>query len=170
MHSNEQDNSLLQIPEYGMSNQSEKIYTCPIRGFEQEQDLLEVSNSQFFSGAGSASQYNNYYTESKTNSCSTFKQKANIFSPKSNGYKSNYSTPMSFPIKLYDLLNRVEEEDLSGIISWQPHGRSFKIHNSKKFAENVMKRFFRQTKLTSFQRQLNLYNFSRISSGRDRGG
>lgn len=34
----------------------------------------------------------------------------------------------------------------------------------------VWRRFFNQKKYSSFQRQLNLYDFKRLSVGRDRGG
>lgn len=52
----------------------------------------------------------------------------------------------------------------------QPHGRCFLVHKPKEFVDEIMPTFFRQSKLTSFQRQLNLYGFSRITAGRDRGG
>ena len=55
-------------------------------------------------------------------------------------------------------------------ISRQPHGRSFVVHKPKDFVAQIMLTNFRQTKITSFQRQLNLYGFSRITAGRDRGG
>lgn len=77
---------------------------------------------------------------------------------------------MSFPIKLHAILDQVEEDGLAHVISWQPHGRCFVIHNPKEFTDHVMPKYFRQTKLTSFQRQLNLYGFSRLTIGKDNGG
>eukprot|EP00980_Cylindrotheca_fusiformis_P030326 scaffold24656_cov181-Cylindrotheca_fusiformis.AAC.3 len=77
---------------------------------------------------------------------------------------------LSFPIKLHEILDQVEADGLSHIISWQPHGRCFVIHDPKQFADHVMPSYFRQTKLTSFQRQLNLYGFNRITRGRDSKG
>ena len=52
----------------------------------------------------------------------------------------------------------------------QPHGRCFVIHKPKEFVAKVMPLHFRQSKITSFQRQLNLYGFNRITKGLDRGG
>jgi hypothetical protein len=72
-----------------------------------------------------------------------------------------------FPLKLHYILS---QEEVSGIISWQPHGRSFKLHNPEKFLEQVMPLHFEQTMLSSFRRQLNLYGFRRFLSGRDKGG
>lgn len=78
--------------------------------------------------------------------------------------RGGVTTP--FPVKLHNLL---ESNEWSDIISWQPHGRCFVIRKPEEFIKNVMPRHFRQTKLTSFQRQLNLYCFLRITSGRDKG-
>lgn len=76
-----------------------------------------------------------------------------------------------FPMKLHGLLEQIDtvEPELSGIVSWLPHGRSFLVHKPKEFANSVLPRFFQQKKYASFQRQLNLYGFSRITQGADRG-
>jgi hypothetical protein len=81
------------------------------------------------------------------------------------GPRGGVTTP--FPVKLHILL----EENLYGnVISWQPHGRCFILRKPKEFLAEVMPKYFKQTKLTSFQRQLNLYGFSRLTSGPDKGG
>lgn len=86
-------------------------------------------------------------------------------SPKKKG-----GVAIPFPLKLHELLEKVDEEDLQHIVSWQPHGRAFVVREPKTFVADLMPRFFRQTKLTSFQRQLNLYGFSRLTRGADAGG
>jgi len=75
-----------------------------------------------------------------------------------------------FPDKLHRMLSEIEQSGESDIISFLPHGRAFAVHNMKKFLEVILPRYFReQTKWSSFSRQLNLYGFSRISSGPDSG-
>jgi hypothetical protein len=75
-----------------------------------------------------------------------------------------------FPVKLHSLLDSSSDE-FDHIISWQPHGRCFLLHKPQEFLKRVMNHYFKQTKLTSFQRQLNLYGFHRlIAPGPDRGG
>lgn len=71
-----------------------------------------------------------------------------------------------FPTKLHSILS---QDEISHIISWQPHGRSFLLHQPEDFLKTVMPLHFGQTKLTSFRRQLNLYGFKRVSSGIDKG-
>ena len=76
----------------------------------------------------------------------------------------------SFPIKLHLMLSEVESLGLSHVVSWFPHGRAFGVHKPKAFVEHILSKYFSQTKLTSFQRQLSLYGFTRLSMGPDRGG
>ena len=42
------------------------------------------------------------------------------------------------------------------LISWSPTGRAFHISDSKLFAEQVLPSYFRTSKFSSFQRNLNL--------------
>ena len=82
--------------------------------------------------------------------------------------KGGVLTP--FPVKLHDMLDRIEADGLGHVVSWQPHGRSFVVHKPKEFVRHVMPHYFKQTKMASFQRQLNLYGFNRLTSGLDKGG
>ncbi len=77
---------------------------------------------------------------------------------------------VSFPQKLHSVLDQVERDGLAHVVAWQPHGRCFVIHKPKEFTDHIMPHYFRQSKLTSFQRQLNLYGFNRITRGNDAGG
>jgi hypothetical protein len=75
-----------------------------------------------------------------------------------------------FPIKLHIMLGQIEQDGYGDVISWQPHGRCFVVHKPKEFADHVMPTYFKQSKLPSFQRQLNLYGFRRLTKGQDKGG
>lgn len=77
---------------------------------------------------------------------------------------------VSFPVKLQRMLDSLEIDGNSEAISWMPHGRSFLVHQPDKFAQEIMPRFFRQTKLSSFRRQLYMYSFQRFTRGKDKGG
>lgn len=63
---------------------------------------------------------------------------------------------VAFPMKLHAMLDQIEKDGLGHIISWQPHGRCFVVHKPKQFVEDVLQQYFKQSKMTSFQRQLNL--------------
>lgn len=80
------------------------------------------------------------------------------------------TTPTAFPERLFSILVASERDGFEDVIAWKPHGRCFIIRKKDAFVTEIMPRFFHQTKLTSFQRQLNLYGFIRLTAGRDRGG
>jgi len=67
-----------------------------------------------------------------------------------------------FPMKLHTIIERSEEDGYSSIISWQSHGRAFKIHDRKVFFDYIISRFFYQSNIQSFFRQLKIYGFQRI--------
>ncbi|KAL3797689.1 hypothetical protein ACHAW5_002783 [Stephanodiscus triporus] len=83
------------------------------------------------------------------------------------GYPLPASTPLlslPFPLKLHRILEDSEAAGLGHIISWQPHGRAFKMLNPTLFAEKIMRIYFpKMKKVTSFQRQFNVYGFERLS-------
>lgn len=75
----------------------------------------------------------------------------------------------TFPQKLHTMLSDLEgQEGGTAIASFLPHGRAFAIHKPRDFVKHVMPKYFRMSRFSSFQRQLNLYDFQRITEGPDK--
>jgi len=81
--------------------------------------------------------------------------------------KKTGGVTQAFPEKLMDMLTA--ESDNQTLVGWLPHGRAFIVRKPKQFTDEIMPKYFRQSKLTSFQRQLNLYGFRRLTQGADAG-
>ncbi|KAG7342533.1 HSF-type DNA-binding protein [Nitzschia inconspicua] len=80
----------------------------------------------------------------------------------------------SFPVKLYEMMQDSVSNGFEDVVSWQTPlpgvASSFKVQNTHRFVDEIMPRYFKQTKFKSFQRQLNIYNFQRVHDGPNRGG
>lgn len=77
------------------------------------------------------------------------------------GPRGGVVTP--FPERLYIMLSEAEKSGFKDIVSWQLM-RVWFI-----FIFLSICRYFRQSKLTSFQLQVNLYDFHRLTTRKDRG-
>ena len=75
-----------------------------------------------------------------------------------------------FPEKLHRLLVEVEAAGRADVISFVANGRAFAIHKADNFFKEIVPLYFRQSRLSSFKRQLNLYGFELINTGPARGG
>ena len=73
------------------------------------------------------------------------------------------STTAHFPLLLHAILTKAESDRYSHICHWKSHGRSFCVLDRDLFVTTIMPLYFRQSQFASFQRQLNLYGFERLS-------
>jgi HSF-type DNA-binding len=73
-----------------------------------------------------------------------------------------------FPKTLHRILADLERQGRGDIASFLPHGRAFAIHKPRVLASKVLPKYFRMGHFSSFQRQLNLYDFERITRGEDK--
>lgn len=55
------------------------------------------------------------------------------------------------------------------VITWLPHGKAFIVYQKEKFANDILPRYFKETKYTSFTRKLNRWGFERINKGPEVG-
>ena len=76
--------------------------------------------------------------------------------PGENAYGPIGGDNMAFPFKMHDTLTRIDADGYSDIMSWMPHGRSFKIHDLDGFHDHILPMYFRHSKKSSLLRQLNL--------------
>lgn len=78
--------------------------------------------------------------------------------------QSSTAKEPTFPVKLHMILSNPEFQD---IISWLPHGRSWRILQQKAFEERVIPLYFRHGRYSSFARQVNGWGFRRVTHGSD---
>jgi hypothetical protein len=114
---------------------------CPIQDVKAESILMEPSTDELFS------------LINEDDGCSEDLQKSESV----------------FPSKLHRMLENAEKDGLEHIVSWVQRGTAFKVHNTDEFVRRILPLYFDQTKYESFRRQLNLYEFSRVSRGASRG-
>jgi HSF-type DNA-binding len=83
--------------------------------------------------------------------------------------KSQGGTKVTIPLKLHDMLDGVSDSGDSSIVRWLAHGRAFKVFDKDRFETVVLPRYFCfQSTFASFQRQLNIYGFTRLTGARDK--
>lgn len=69
--------------------------------------------------------------------------------------------PQQFPRRLFEMLdfetkNADADPQYHKVIAWSESGKSFRIFDVAAFSTNVLPKFFRTSKFSSFQRNLNL--------------
>ena len=79
---------------------------------------------------------------------------------------SGWVRSQRFPVKLYALLSQPQ---LAHVITWMPHGRSWKVLKPRVFETAVLPVFFESDNYHSFNRVINAWSFRRKSNGPDRG-
>lgn len=108
-------------------------------------------------------------TPKKPEAKSSYRDFSGVFPEKTDGAssliaQSTTAKEPTFPVKLHMILSNPEFQD---IISWLPHGRSWRILQQKAFEERVIPLYFRHGRYSSFARQVNGWGFRRVTHGSD---
>ncbi|CAM9735164.1 unnamed protein product, partial [Laminaria digitata] len=74
--------------------------------------------------------------------------------------------PQAFARKLFEILTT----ESHAVIAWNDDGTAFHVKDVESFSEETLTKYYRHSKFSSFQRQLNLYSFRKIVKGPDAGG
>jgi len=82
--------------------------------------------------------------------------------------RSDQLRSTQFPFRLHNMLDDAERSGHSHIVSWCKGGESFRIHKPTELI-SVLQKYFRQSKFKSFLRQLQGYDFKRVTRGKNQG-
>lgn len=91
----------------------------------------------------------------------------NVVVPSETSGDDSHEMSMTFPQRLMEILSC--DDEYSDVISWIPNGAAFVIYKKKKFSTDVLPKFFKQSKFTSFTRKLNRWGFIRVTRGPQTG-
>mmetsp|Transcript_43863 Transcript_43863/g.105831 ORF Transcript_43863/g.105831 Transcript_43863/m.105831 type:complete len:806 (+) Transcript_43863:274-2691(+) len=81
---------------------------------------------------------------------------------------SGGSADSTYVMRIHEMLEDADREGNTDVVSWQTHGRSFRIHKESEFVNKIMPRYFK-ARLDSFKRWLRAWGFVRQTEGADRG-
>ncbi|CAJ0764701.1 961_t:CDS:2, partial [Entrophospora sp. SA101] len=123
-------------------------------------NLLNIMPSQ----SNEVLSFQTYHPDSNSSShlSSTCSEGGDSLFQEENG-KYDLDTVSTFVAKLYQLLDGDEYKEY---LTWNDTGDVFVICNMDEFATNVLPKYFKHCKFTSFVRQLNIYGFYRVSDAR----
>jgi hypothetical protein len=96
------------------------------------------------------------------------KASTKIMKDLSKGVDPLHLKKQSFPEKVYFMLQEVKGQSADAV-SYVADGTAFMIHKPCIFETDVMPMYFSSTRMSSFQRQLNIYGFQRIEKGPSQG-
>jgi hypothetical protein len=101
--------------------------------------------------------------------CQKRKSSSNAKSSSSLRLRRKFGRPSAFPQKLYRMLidNYMPEQgsSLRGVVGFVADGSAFIVHHEDAFVTQVLPKYFNMSSFSSFQRQLQLYNFKRVPNG-----
>lgn len=133
-------------------------------------NIMNLSKTYFISSPGNC---NNELQSGSNTSSITAEKKIDVVEDDDED-KTPSTVPLvsetgrvSFPMKLFQILSKESNES---IISWMRHGRAWIVHDTDKFEKELIPKYFKLTKFSSFTRQVNGWGFRRITKGMDKGG
>lgn len=88
---------------------------------------------------------------------------------KESGSSKSKEIRQPFPWKVFEMLQDADSLGFDDIVSWNERGDGFKVHDVKRFTNEIIGKYFNQSKYKSFQRQLSLYGFERCTEGHNKG-